>query len=158
MKNKQRLFLLLLSLMLFSLVAISVSGQEFPNGWSFTNSDDAAFFMGLGLTMCLLIFVVPLILAILICIWLYKDAERRGKQGILWVLILILASVFFNFIGLIAVIVIWLLTRPPEGGNKPAGAGMQQQSTERRCPGCGRVIPDDARVCPYCGKNFDQTK
>jgi len=156
MKNKQRMFLLLLSLMLLSLSVISVSGQDYySDEWPFGNSDDAAFFMGLGLTMCLLIFVVPLIIAILICIWLYKDAERRGKQGILWVLLLILASIFFNFIGLIAVIVIWLLTRPPEGG-KPAS--VQHQGTERRCPSCGRVIPDDARVCPYCGKNFDETK
>ena len=24
----------------------------------------------------------------------------------------------------------------------------------RRCPECGRVIPDDAKLCPYCGKKF----
>lgn len=25
---------------------------------------------------------------------------------------------------------------------------------ERRCPECGHVIPDDAKLCPYCGKKF----
>ena len=25
---------------------------------------------------------------------------------------------------------------------------------ERRCPSCGRGIPDDANLCPYCGKKF----
>jgi len=24
----------------------------------------------------------------------------------------------------------------------------------RKCPGCGRTIPEDAMVCPYCGKDF----
>jgi len=25
---------------------------------------------------------------------------------------------------------------------------------ERKCPNCGRVIPNDAFICPYCGKKF----
>jgi hypothetical protein len=25
---------------------------------------------------------------------------------------------------------------------------------ERFCPNCGRVIPEDARTCPYCSKKF----
>jgi hypothetical protein len=43
---------------------------------------------------------------------------------------------------------------------------IQQSSTtiphkvysNRYCPGCGRNIPNDANICPYCGKNFDETK
>ena len=31
------------------------------------------------------------------------------------------------------------------GGNKP----------DRRCPACGRIIPFDARTCPYCSKKFE---
>ena len=27
-------------------------------------------------------------------------------------------------------------------------------SSNRRCPNCGRSIPFDANVCPYCGRNF----
>jgi len=26
--------------------------------------------------------------------------------------------------------------------------------SDRRCPSCGRVIPEDAKMCPYCGKKF----
>ena len=26
---------------------------------------------------------------------------------------------------------------------------------ERFCPNCGRVIPLDARMCPYCSKKFE---
>jgi len=27
---------------------------------------------------------------------------------------------------------------------------------DRRCPSCGRAIPFDANVCPYCGKKFSE--
>ena len=26
---------------------------------------------------------------------------------------------------------------------------------DRVCPNCNKVIPNDANICPYCGKNFD---
>ena len=26
--------------------------------------------------------------------------------------------------------------------------------SQRHCPNCGRVIPEDAKICPYCGKHF----
>lgn len=115
----------------------------------FNWGEEEAILFGLGLTMCLIIVIIPLILGILLCIWIYKDAEKRGKSGAIWVIVLILASLFLSFIGLIIVIVIWLATRPPIGGNKPAGS-------DRRCPNCGRNIPMDARACPYCAKKFDQ--
>lgn len=28
------------------------------------------------------------------------------------------------------------------------------EKTERKCPDCGRNIPFDAKLCPYCGKKF----
>jgi len=30
----------------------------------------------------------------------------------------------------------------------------KETKSERRCPECGRVIPEDANMCPYCGKKF----
>jgi len=27
--------------------------------------------------------------------------------------------------------------------------------SDRYCPNCGRAIPFDARMCPYCGKKFE---
>lgn len=32
----------------------------------------------------------------------------------------------------------------------------QTDRVERRCPKCGRAIPFEANVCPYCGKNFNE--
>lgn len=156
MKHSKVMLLMITGLMLISLTGLSEASQEYPTDWDglWDSSDEAAFFMGLGLTMCLIIFLIPLIIAILLCIWIFKDAEKRGKSGGLWVLLLILATLFFNIIGLIVIIIIWLAVRPPIGGTKhePSTAPYP----ERRCPGCGRVIPDDARVCPYCGKKFEE--
>lgn len=28
------------------------------------------------------------------------------------------------------------------------------KQADRRCPECGRIIPNDAKMCPYCGKKF----
>ncbi|UCD14701.1 MAG: hypothetical protein JSW60_04590 [Thermoplasmatales archaeon] len=36
-----------------------------------------------------------------------------------------------------------------EGGEK-----QPKQHKDRYCPDCGRSIPFDANVCPYCGKKF----
>lgn len=161
MKNMKKAILLLISftLLFIATMIVSGSGQDYPypDDWDFWGLDETALFFGLGFTMCLVIFLIPLIIAILICIWIYKDAEKRGKSGPLWFLLLILASLFFSFVGLIVIIIIWLAVRPPEGvvQTPTSPTAPPHYSSERRCPSCGRVIPNDARVCPYCGKNFE---
>ena len=30
------------------------------------------------------------------------------------------------------------------------------EKIDRRCPNCGRIIPFDSRICPYCGKKFEE--
>ena len=105
------------------------------------NASQAWATFGAGMA-ALVIFciVIWLIIAILIAIWVYRDAQKRGESGALWLIIVILTSI----IGLI----IWLVVRPPIGGKKP--------ESERRCPNCGRPIPMDARICPYCSKKFEE--
>lgn len=150
-KSKKLTIIALICLSISLVISAVVSAQdEFPwDNSSFPwGAEETALFMGLGLTICLIFVAVPLIIAILACIWIYKDAEKRGKQGILWVILLILASLFLSFIGLIIVIVVWLVIRPPIGGEK--------KEPDRRCPNCGRAIPMDAKACPYCAKKFDE--
>lgn len=111
--------------------------------WDETGADEGL----LGGLMCLsgaacILPVIMFIIWIVLAIWVYKDAEKRGKSGALWLIIVIITGI----IGLI----IWLVIRPPIGGEpgqNPAGA-------DRRCPSCGRQIPVDAQVCPYCGNDF----
>ena len=32
----------------------------------------------------------------------------------------------------------------------------QKQEPDRRCPNCGRAIPFDAIICPYCKRDFEK--
>ena len=118
---------------LLSLVAISASASA-------ADASDAAGWALFGLGLLCIIPIIIFIIGILIAIWVYRDAEKRGSSGVLWLIIVLLTSI----VGLI----IWLVVRPPIGGEK--------KEPERRCPNCGRGIPNDARVCPYCNKNFEQ--
>lgn len=92
--------------------------------------------------------VIPILLFIVwlfICVWVYRDAEKRGKNGALWLIICLL----FGIIGLI----IWVIVRPPE-----TSFYEKKRDTRRSCPDCGREIPFDANICPYCGKKFEKKK
>jgi len=111
--------------------------QDEYDMWTTSSAD--AFFLGYSL-LCCVIMLIPWIIWLLLGIWVYKDAEKRGKSGIVWFLIVFILGI----IGLI----IWLVVRPPIGGEK--------QASKRNCPNCGRPIPMDAQVCPYCGKDFRQ--
>lgn len=150
MKNSIKCLIMLAAVALLSAVSTIPCIASNPwDDWNSTfNPEEMATFMGIGLTICAIIIIIPIILAIIAAIWLYKDAEKRGKEGMIWVILLIIASIFLSFIGLIIVIVIWLAIRPPIGG----AVGKN----ERKCPYCGRVIPEDARSCPYCNKKFDE--
>ena len=121
MDTKRNFIILLMCILLTLTIATSVQAQEeeIPD-WAKDYTSFIPFFesfFAMGLLLCLFVcLIIPLIIAILICVWIYKDAEKRGKQGILWVILLILATIFFNILGLIVVIVIWLLVRPPLKG------------------------------------------
>ncbi len=70
---------------------------------------------GLGLLLggyCIFL-VVMLIIDILILVWVYKDAKKRGANGALWIIIIL----FTGIIGLI----IWLVVRPPIQPPMPYG-------------------------------------
>ncbi len=121
MKTRRNVLILMMCVLLTLTITTVVQAQdeEMPD-WASDYTEWIPVLgptlVGLGFALCCVFFLIPLIIAILICIWIYKDAEKRGKQGILWVLLLIVATIFFNILGLIVVIVIWLLVRPPLKG------------------------------------------
>ncbi len=51
-----------------------------------------------------LIWLLPLIISLVIGYWMYKDAEKRNENGVLWFII----GFFLSIIGLI----IWIVVRP----------------------------------------------
>lgn len=133
-KLKKFALVLISILLAASTIASAANNVNLSQDWW------AAFGAGVAV-LVIFVIIIWLIIAILIAIWVYRDAEKRGESGALWLIIVILTSI----IGLI----IWLIVRPPIGGKKSA-------SSDRRCPNCGRIIPMDARVCPYCNKKFEE--
>jgi ABC-type transport system involved in multi-copper enzyme maturation permease subunit len=130
-----KLRILLASVLLITALSTIASAADYPS-WNFTNPADAGAFMGMAMATCLIFGIVWFIVWILVAIWVYKDAQKHGKNGVLWLIIVIL-------LGLIGLI-IYLVVR----GEKVAPS--------RHCPNCGRGIPEDARSCPYCNKKFEE--
>ena len=108
-----------------------------------------------------------LILWVLVIVWVYRDAERRGMSGVLWALLV--------FVGNIIGLLIYLIVRndttralvSPEAtvactncGKAVAQkyafcphCGAQLKST---CPSCNKAILSDWSVCPYCGEKLSK--
>lgn len=80
--------------------------------------------------------LILLVIWILVIAWVYRDAERRKMNGLLWALLVLIG----NLIGLIIYLIIRTesRTRVPEE-NLPV------------CPGCQKPIQDDFAFCPSCG-------
>mgnify|MGYP002747632941 CR=1 FL=1 len=86
--------------------------------------------------MALNILVVAAYLAVFLCIplligvYVYRDAARRGMNAALWTVVAVLAPAFTGLI-------VYLLAR----GAAPA----------LKCPQCGAAVTDAYAVCPACG-------
>jgi len=135
------------------------------------NNQIEYLFAGLGV-FC---WVIWFIIGILICIWVYKDAESRGMSGVLWlVLVLIL-----GLIGLIVYLVVrkpkvmapppypmapppaYGMAPPPAYGAPPPGYGAPPPgygapppppgAQGMNCRYCGTPVPPGSMVCPRCG-------
>ena len=85
--------------------------------------------------------------------WMYKYAEAyslyvlKDDNKILWALLFILISIITP-----ALVQIELNKHV---GKSIAKGPVTSKKSDRRCPNCGRVIPEDSEICPYCGKKFD---
>ncbi|MFP3872707.1 MAG: hypothetical protein ACLFVL_07505, partial [Candidatus Aenigmatarchaeota archaeon] len=76
-------------------------------------------------TMCFVSFL-PLIINIVIGYWMYKDAEKREENGILWFII----GFFLSIIGLI----IWIVVRPDMSEVKQQQSQQQWQQPGQQQP------------------------
>jgi RNA polymerase subunit RPABC4/transcription elongation factor Spt4 len=102
----------------------------------------------LGIPM-LILPIALLVLWILVLIWVYRDAERRGMSGILWLLLVLIG----NVIGLLIYAIV-RSERPVKLEVGGGGAGLG--ATSGKCPGCGNAVAADHAFCPYCGKKLVQ--
>jgi hypothetical protein len=77
---------------------------------------------------------------IFVIVWVYRDAERRGMNGMLWALLVLIG----NLIGLI----IYLIIRS-ETIQKPT-----RESSASTCSHCGKPVTGNFTFCPHCGKSL----
>ena len=80
--------------------------------------------------MVMIVYLLLLAIPVLIGVYVYRDAKRRGMNAVLWVLIAIFAP---SLIGLI----IYLLVR--------------NNYSDLKCPRCDTPVREQYVVCPKCG-------
>lgn len=80
-------------------------------------------------TISVLFIVIPVIIGI----YVYRDANRRGMNATLWTLIAVLAP---TFIGLIVYLVV------------------RADQTALQCPNCQKPVTEKFTVCPHCGTSL----
>ena len=95
---------------------------------------------------CCFIYLIAFIFWILIGIYVYKDAEKRGKSGVLWLIVILI----FGIIGLI----IWWLVRPPEISTPVYQPQPVYRQVENTAPISEKYKP---KYCPNCGATLDGT-
>ncbi len=111
-----------------------------------------------------------LALWIFVCVWVYRDAQGRGMNGVLWALLV--------FIGHVIGLIIYLIVRSERAARPQApaaccvkcpscgtevGAGYAfcphcGKPMKAVCPSCKKPVQAEWKVCPYCGANLDQGK
>lgn len=112
--------------------------------------------LSLNVAVFLLIYLAVLVgIPVLIGVYVYRDASRRGMNAVLWTLVAVLAPAF---VGLI----IYLLVRGSYADLlcSACGAPVAQSylscprcgaRLKATCPGCSTPVEPDWRVCPRCG-------
>ena len=97
---------------------------------------------GLRWTALSLMSVVLFILWIVVIVWVYRDAERRRMNGVLWALLV--------FIGNIIGLLIYLIVRSDAAHVPPSREPTQT------CPNCEKSISGNYTYCPHCGKPLEE--
>jgi uncharacterized membrane protein len=155
---------------LFSTLA-SVGGIAYFTSFQNMNITDpmAAFnYLAPFLAGCVVAFLIGWIFIIIGAFYLkksYNSITEHTKVGLFkttGLVYLIGAFTLIIFIGVIIIIIakimeiIAFFTLPEKLPDVlPTGApGIAGQQPGRICPNCGRPIPMDSQVCPYCGKDF----
>ncbi len=109
--------------------------------------------------MTLLIALIVLSIPVLIGVYVYQDAKRRGMNAVLWTLVAVIAPALVGFI-------IYLLVRNGYSDLEcpRCGAPVMEQyvvcpqcgaKLRPACPSCSRPIEPDWRVCPRCAAPLD---
>lgn len=110
-----------------------------------------------------------LIIWICVIIWVYRDAERRGMNGVLWALLVFIG----NLVGLLIYLIVRsdsarsLRAEPPSQNcpkcQKAVSPGFAYcpycgALVQNVCPACGKKVEESWKACPYCGERLKKEK
>jgi hypothetical protein len=114
----------------------------------------SGWFHGFGWGGRLALFLLPAAFIVLwgaVLIWVYRDAEKRGMSGILWLLLVL--------IGNIIALIIYAIVRSetPIRRSAQSGAPGAACCPPGACPGCGKPLAAGYAFCPYCGRGLTKT-
>lgn len=113
-----------------------------------------------------------LVLWIVVIVWVYRDAERRGMNGVLWALLVLIG----NLIGLLIYLIVRTDSIPgtltQRGSPATTLCPSCQKSVDagfafcplcgtqlhRTCPQCGKSVESTWKACPHCGAKLKEEK
>lgn len=107
-------------------------GESIPfnNGWLF------------GFPFVPMMSILLLVIWVMVIVWVYRDAERKGMNGFLWALLVLIG----NLIGLIIYLIIRTDSRQQPSRSGDPGEDMIE------CPGCHQGVQKEFAFCPNCGE------
>ena len=107
--------------------------------------------MVMSLTLGILVLVMLVFWMLVIPIWVYRDAKKRGMSALGWA---VLMYFFSPFMGL----VIYAIVRGPilenEGLGDQMSYGKGRMQKDIRCPHCQEIIDRGHPFCPHCGEKL----
>jgi RNA polymerase subunit RPABC4/transcription elongation factor Spt4 len=114
----------------------------------------SGWFHGFGPIGRFALFFLPAAFIILwgaVLLWVYRDAQKRGMSGVLWLLLVLIG----NVIGLL----IYAIVRSETPVRRPASGGGESAACcpAAACPSCGKALATGYAYCPYCGKSLTKT-
>lgn len=91
--------------------------------------------LGISISILLgaLLAIAGIALTILLCVWVYRDAQSKGMNGILWTLVVLLVP---SYIGLI----IYLIVR--------------MENKKVTCSNCNKSVNGTNKFCSNCGEEL----
>lgn len=110
----------------------------------------AVLFPGVGLALAGAAIVCGL-LTLIGAIMLYVNPNQRQTWGII-VIVFSILSLFFCLGGFIVGLILGIIGGALAISWKPTKEVPSQ--VKRICPSCGRVIEEDIKFCPHCGKEL----
>ncbi len=168
----------IIAAIVIALIPLVVIGGAAVGVSSFATSGNPMDAIGAAIAVCVVMLIIAFVFYILSAVYLKKSFERITERtrvdlfkttGLIYligaILTIVIVGIFLMWIAYILMIVAFFSlpdtlgpATGPTGSYPTAPQGQQppqqQVPPQRVCPGCGRSIPPDAMVSPYCGKKF----